>query len=487
MRHARAPRLTAYTLLQPLGSGGFADVFLYEQHMPRRKVAIKVLTREAGVGSSRERFVAEANLMAQLSSHSSIVAIYHADTTPDGRPFLVMQYCPLPSLSERVKDGPLGVAEVLSIGVRVAGAVETAHRAGIVHRDIKPANVLTTEYGRPALADFGIAGLASAGTEEVVGVSLPWAPPEAVDGHGAGGVSGDVYSLGATLYTLLAGRSPFARPGGPNGRLDYTVRIKNDPVPPTGRGDVPPALEAVLRRSMAKDPAQRYGSALDLGEALQVVEQQLHLPMTEIEVPDTSWMSRPGPAGDDDTRTVVREVHAVDPEGGGAADDAAAATVQRPTPPRAAVGAGPEPDTGGRTEDVAARRPRTAAVVGAVAALLVAGGAVVGAGLLGGEPATEPEEVRGSAVPLPEQVGAPEDLAGTRQADGTVTFRWRPPAGEEDPRYVWQRTDPGADPAVTPTEEETLTVADAPAGVCVSVKTVATTGRTSAAAEACVE
>ncbi|MGO1833356.1 serine/threonine protein kinase [Actinomycetales bacterium JB111] len=284
------PELAGYDHVRLLGSGGFADVFLYSQNLPKRNVAVKVMTEEAAEGQSREQFTAEANLMAQLSSHGSIVSIYHAGTSPDGRPFLVMQYCPLPNLADRTRRKPLGVAESVGIGVRLAGALETAHRAGIVHRDIKPANVLTTEYGRPALTDFGIAGLLSNTLTETAGLSIPWAPPEAIDGQ-VTGVAGDVYSLGATIFTILVGRSPFTRPGGPNTRLDYTTRIRRDPLPRIEREDMPESLQKVLDKSMAKQPSQRYQSAADLGRALQMVEQEMRLPMTEIEMPDTSWLA----------------------------------------------------------------------------------------------------------------------------------------------------------------------------------------------------
>ncbi|WP_374945780.1 serine/threonine-protein kinase, partial [Agreia sp.] len=150
------PEIAGFTHEQLLGSGGFADVFLYEQRMPRRRVAIKVLLSEALTEGARENFDAEANLMAQLSTHPSIVTIYQADIAPDGRPYLVMEYCSRPNLAARYRREKISVAEALRIGIQVAGAVETAHRAGILHRDIKPANILTTEYNRPALTDFGI-------------------------------------------------------------------------------------------------------------------------------------------------------------------------------------------------------------------------------------------------------------------------------------------------------------------------------------------
>ena len=510
---ARHPDLPGYTFEKLLGSGGFADVYLYTQHMPHRKVAVKVLTREATEGQPREQFIAEANLMARLSGHSSIVAIYHAGEAADGRPYLVMQYCPLPNLAERLKVRPLGVAEAVGIGVRLAGAVETAHRAGIVHRDIKPANVLTTEYGRPALTDFGIAGMTTASADETAGVSVPWAPPESVEGHAAVGVTGDVYSLASTIYTLLAGRSPFTRPGGPNTRLDYTMRIRRDPVPPIGRGDVPASLEKVLARGMAKLPAHRYPSALDLGRALQVVEQELRLPMTDIEVPDTSWLgggpgAAPSPDGGDN-RTVVRQVVEIDPHrAGGSAPQAEpedAVTALRGAAPFQVAAGGWDEGTEGATQLRGARtataepaeeeipersRRRRLAVAGGAAVLVLAvTGTILGAGALRGEPDVEPTATAGTGIPIPERVPSPIDLAGTR--DGTtVTFTWGVPeelAGEEGLTFTWQRTEPGADPQVHPAEEPQAVLEAAPDQVCLAVKVRLPNGTTSSEpARSCV-
>ncbi len=150
------PDLPGYKPLQLLGSGGFADVFLYEQRLPRRKVAVKVLLTEELGRDTRAQFVAEANLMAQLSAHPFIVTIFHADVSADGRPYFVMEYCSGPSLADRYKRERFAVEDALRTGIRLAGAVATAHAAGILHRDIKPANVLTNDYGWPALTDFGI-------------------------------------------------------------------------------------------------------------------------------------------------------------------------------------------------------------------------------------------------------------------------------------------------------------------------------------------
>ena len=140
------PELHAYRPVSHLGSGGFADVYLYEQDLPRLRVAVKVLIESVVNADVQQRFVAEANAMAMLSAHPSIVTIYFAGIAPDGRPCIVMEYCPRPNLSVRYRRETIPVHEALRIGVRLASAVETAHRAGILHRDIKPANVLVTEY-----------------------------------------------------------------------------------------------------------------------------------------------------------------------------------------------------------------------------------------------------------------------------------------------------------------------------------------------------
>ena len=519
---ASPPVLPGYTADRLLGSGGFADVFLYRQQMPQRQVAIKVLTSEAAQGQSREQFAAEANVMAQLSTHSSIVTIYHADTAADGRPYLVMQYCPLPNLAERAKVRPLPVPEVLGIGVRLSGAVETAHRAGIVHRDIKPANILTTEYGRPALTDFGIAGLA--GADEPSGVSIPWAPPEAVEGQGAG-IAGDVYSLAATLYTLLTGRSPFARSGGPNSRLDFTMRIKRDPVPAIGRSDVPASLEALLARAMAKSPAARPVSALEFARALQLIEQEMRLAMTDIEVPDTSWLSPPptDSSGEgEEGRTVVRAVVEVDPQGPPrpAAPEADPATVLRPvrdlgsqwevgddteaTRSRASTAVEPEPEA-----EPVRRRPTKGLIIGGGISVVAVAAAIVVAGMVGGN---EPDDVAPSptvdTIAIPDVVPPPEGLRGERVSEDSVEFTWTVPnaadpdadaedddaSAEPDPEdddagwtFSWVRTDGnkvGQSELIT---EQPLTIGTADR-VCIELRTISAAGRVSAEpAEACVE
>ncbi|MGV8967382.1 MAG: protein kinase domain-containing protein [Cellulomonas sp.] len=308
------PAIDGFEYISLLGSGGFADVFLYEQHRPRRRVAVKVLLADLLQADALERFDSEANRMAQLSTHPSIVTIYEADVAADGRPYLAMEYCSRPSLAHAYRREPLGVAEVLRIGIQVAGAVETAHRAGILHRDIKPANILITEYNRPALTDFGISGATDGAVVETEGMSIPWSPPESFADPPHSGVATDVWALAATVYTLLAGRSPFEIPRGANTGADLISRIERSVLSTTGRSDVPASLERVLATAMAKRPEARYPTVLSMAQAWQQVQTELQLSVTAIDVLDDAvFTAEPEP--DDEPGTRIRQVVSVDPTG----------------------------------------------------------------------------------------------------------------------------------------------------------------------------
>ncbi|KGM08370.1 serine/threonine protein kinase, partial [Cellulomonas bogoriensis 69B4 = DSM 16987] len=299
--------------------GGFADVFLYTQQMPRRSVAVKVLLAGHLSDSARAQFRGEADLMARLSHHPSIVTVHHADVATDGRPYLVMEYCSRAGLGERYRTERMGVAEVLRLGVRLASAVETAHRAGILHRDIKPANVLVTDFGWPALTDFGIAATTVA-SGAATGMSIPWSPPELLAEEPRGDERSDVYSLAATVYSLLARRSPFEVPDGSNTAADLIMRIERGPLTSTGRADVPETLHAVLARAMDRVPARRHHSALAFARALQQVEAELRLPATPLDLPEEVTSDVPAAAevdglpGELGEATRLRPVQSVSPE-----------------------------------------------------------------------------------------------------------------------------------------------------------------------------
>ena len=333
---APPPVIPGFSYISLLGSGGFSDVYLYEQDRPRRRVAVKVLLSDLKTEGARRRFESEANLMAQLSSHPYIVTIFEAEITNSGHSYLAMEYCSRPSLDVRYRRQRFSVDEVLAVGIQVASAVETAHRAGIAHRDIKPANILVTDYNRPALTDFGISGTLAGDQDEDAGMSIPWSPPEQFTGHQVDGVLVDVWALGATLYTLLAGRSPFVLPGADNSQRELISRITNLAVPKLGRADVPESLELALSTAMAKSASSRYASAHAFALALQRIQAELNLSVTPFEVLEEPRAEENHPdEGFEETR--VRSVAAIDPD----------ATGNAPTFPARVLGA----DTGFTADD----------------------------------------------------------------------------------------------------------------------------------------
>lgn len=305
-RPSDPPVLPGFSHVRLLGSGGFADVFLYEQNMPRRQVAVKVLLSDVVTEHVRQMFQVEANLMAQLSSHPGILTVYQASISADGRPYLVMELCSS-QLAARYRTERIPVAEVLRIGVQIGSAIETAHRSGVLHRDIKPSNILTTAYGHPVLSDFGIAStLSAAENAESIGLSVPWSAPEVLLDETAGSVASEVWSLAATVYTLLASRSPFEVFDGSNASAELISRITRARVPAIEREDVPASLQAVLRRAMSRDPAKRQQSALELVRDLQRVEAELGLVATQADVAMDDWAL--ASIGDPGDRTIVRAV-----------------------------------------------------------------------------------------------------------------------------------------------------------------------------------
>ena len=279
------PELTGFELLRHLGGGGFADVYLYQQRRPSRQVAIKVLKADYLTDVDRAAFDGEADLMATVSAHPYIVTIFDAGISADGRPFLVMEYYRNEHVGVRAQSG-MSVVEVLRTGVQVASAVEMLHHNGIVHRDIKPANILISELRKPGLTDFGIAGIQNDDPdEESRGASIPYAPPEVVSGRSNGDRRADVYSLAATLYALLARRTPFESDNPTRAQL--IQRILTNPPPPLERPDVPRALELLLLQALSKDPNQRPQTAAAFALSLQGIERNLGYDPTPLEVPET--------------------------------------------------------------------------------------------------------------------------------------------------------------------------------------------------------
>lgn len=509
------PTIPGYDVDRLLGMGGFADVFLYTQRMPRRSVAVKVLLASSLGADVAERFRTEADLMARLSHHPSIVTIHHADVAADGRPYLVMEFCSRPGLGQRYRAERMGVAEVLRIGVRLASAVETAHRAGILHRDIKPANVLVTDFGWPALTDFGIAATTGLAAGAATGMSIPWSPPEMLAEHPAGDERSDVYSLAATVYSLLARRSPFEVPDGRNGAADLIARIERSPLAPTGRGDVPESLQHVLERAMDKQPSRRHPSAVAFARALQQVEAELMLPLTPLDLPEEvlggavlAEEGGVGGAGADPDATRLRPVTSISPErpaqpvpvasvsSGGPSSSAAATAAGAPGTVTQAAGPGlaleehadvPEAwraaardvrDARPSAAEHAARRRRVVAgVVSGVVVLAALGGAAALSLGGGDEPAPDPQtqddptaEPSAPVVAVP----SPTDLQGTLAGDGSATFTWTNPSPQDRDQFLWGVVRPGEETALALVTEPRVTVpvaagAEPGAQVCIEV------------------
>ncbi len=507
------PQLPGHTFVRRLGAGGYAEVFLYEQNNTHLRVAVKVLFKENLSDRIREQFAAEANAMAELADHPNIVQVFQADVTRDGRPYLVMKYYPRVNLAIRARSERLSVPEVLQIGVRISCAVETAHRAGILHRDIKPANILTSQYGEPGLSDFGIATKDAKG-DEGEGLSIPWSAPEVVFSLSPGDRSSDVYSLGATLWHLLAGRSPFENPGGDNSPAALMRRIRENPVPRTGRQDVPDSLERLLSQTMAKRPIDRPQSALHLARGLQAIESEQRWAQTPLVLLDEEVsqfnISAEGEAGEsDEPRTRLRHAQAVvaQPARKGEPDPADGAEGETRTVRRSAV-ARPQAEKGrslawtDAEESRTIRRPtsvaapdRQDAVVKeqdavvkevedepakkalrwklALVSSVVVVAAVVGVAiaLSGGHPraGTTTTSVTGPAPTL--AVGAPDSplVTGSRISASQVRFTWTVANSQPGDRYYWKQ--PGG--VATLTTAQTVTVAAPASGkVCITVEVV---------------
>jgi serine/threonine protein kinase/N-acetylneuraminic acid mutarotase len=256
-----------------VGRGGGGVVFRCYQKSLARSVAIKVLASNLDE-DDRERFLREGYAMGGLSGHPNIVNILQVGVTESSRPFIVMPYHAAGSLAERVhREGRIAWPEALRIGVKLCGALETAHRTNTLHRDIKPANVLVNDYGEPQLSDFGTARIAG-GYKTVTGFftgTLSYTAPEVLEGK-APTAAADVYSLGATIYALIAGTAPHERKTGEELVAHY-LRITSQPVPDLRPAGIPADVCAAIERAMSLDPAKRYASAADFGHDLQLVQR----------------------------------------------------------------------------------------------------------------------------------------------------------------------------------------------------------------------
>jgi len=290
-------QIDGFDELQPIGRGGFSYVFSAHQRDFNRRVALKVLS--FGLADERERrsFERECRAMGLVSQHPHIVTVFNAAFTTTKQPCIVMELYSGGTYGERQKrEGQLPVAAVLDVGVKIAGALQTAHDRGLLHRDIKPTNLFISEFGEPALGDFGISTLDD---ERSIsgggGLTVHYAPPEVLEGSPATPIS-DVYSLAATLYTLLEGARPFGPPPGTRQSVgDLARRIMLEDPPRVKRPDVSRGLAEVLATGMSKRPGDRQQSAAELGQDLQRIQGDLGLSVTPLPLASPA-PTRTGPA-----------------------------------------------------------------------------------------------------------------------------------------------------------------------------------------------
>jgi eukaryotic-like serine/threonine-protein kinase len=306
-------KIGRYEIIDELGRGAMGSVFRAKDPAMGRVVAVKTILPNVLAGQDgtefRDRFYREARAAGALA-HPGIVPMF--DVGEDqGMPYLVMEYVSGQTLAQAMRHGELATLDrVCEIGHQLAEALAYAHRNGIVHRDIKPANVLMTSpevYGveRTKIADFGVAKLTAGSmttTGKVVGTPA-FMPPEQFTGAPIDGRT-DIFSLGVILYWMTTGEQPFA--GETMTSVSYKV-VHTDPIPPSKLNpSVSPAMEAVILKCLAKNPAERYQTGDDLARALSALRgastsatgqaAQMQISVASDATIEATPSLRPGPA-----------------------------------------------------------------------------------------------------------------------------------------------------------------------------------------------
>jgi eukaryotic-like serine/threonine-protein kinase len=263
-----------YRIVRRIGSGGMADVYCAEDIHLGRQVALKVLHRRFAQDEEFvERFRREASAAGGLQ-HPNVVGVFDRGRH-DGTYYIAMEHLPGRTLKEIVEsEAPLAQERVVDFGLQILQAAGFAHRHGVIHRDFKPHNVIVDEHGHAKVTDFGIARAGASEMTETGSImgTAQYLSPEQAQGHAVTATS-DLYSIGVMLYEMLAGRLPF------EGDSAVSIALKHLSEAPTPisqlRPDVHPALESVVMAALAKDPARRWQSAEDFGEALALAGSQL--------------------------------------------------------------------------------------------------------------------------------------------------------------------------------------------------------------------
>jgi serine/threonine protein kinase len=261
-----------FDVLAEIGRGGMSIVYKARQRILERDVALKILRDEyLHRATVKERFLEEARSLAGLD-HPNIVKVFQIGESFAG-PYFTMELIDGPSLARLIKQGSVSISTALALMIPVAEGIHHVHERGIVHRDLKPSNILVRSSHRPVVMDFGLAKVTSKNvslTEPgmIIGTPAFMAPEQAGGGWGAPGPHSDVYSLGAVLYALLAGRPPFQ--AGPFSEIVAQVTSAKPPTPLRQlRPEVPAQLERICMRCLNKQSVQRFASARELAQSLR--------------------------------------------------------------------------------------------------------------------------------------------------------------------------------------------------------------------------
>ena len=278
-----AESIAHYRIIKKLGAGGMGEVYLAQDTKLDRKVAIKVLQPDSLADENlKKRLLREAQAAAKLD-HPNICAIYDVNEA-DSFTFIVMQYIEGESLAEMMERKPIGLTTVLALAEQAAEGLAEAHEHGIVHRDIKPQNIMIGPRGQLKILDFGLAKMRSESVDHeaatatllsrpghVIG-TMPYMSPEQVQGEPLD-ASSDVFSLGVTLYEVLAGKHPFKDK---SSAATMSRILRDDPIPTEQfQAQVSPELETLLRKMLSKDKTARYQSAQELLTDLRQLPAQV--------------------------------------------------------------------------------------------------------------------------------------------------------------------------------------------------------------------
>jgi len=266
-----------YRIVEKSGEGGMGIVYKALDMTLNREVALKFLPPEyTRDKDAQELFVREAKAASALD-HPNICAIHEINKTEDGQVFIVMAYYEGQSLKGRIKRGPMKQREVIDIALQVAQGISAAHKKGIIHRDVKPTNIMITKEGAAKILDFGIAKLSGQDglTRPLSTVgTVSYMSPDQARGETVD-VRSDIWSLGIVMYEMITGRLPFK--GDNTQAILYNVMNEEPRSVKDLRSEIPPELEHIIQKALAKDPKKRFSSGRELAAELEDLKTRMTL------------------------------------------------------------------------------------------------------------------------------------------------------------------------------------------------------------------